>query len=218
MTKEKKSKLTMGIVGGGQGGSNIYNIFKLSNLCEIKYIVDQNIQAPALKMAREVDIYTSSYIQQTVEDFSVDLIIEATGISSVTEQVNSWKDKDTLVLNSHIALLIFSIMDESRKEIFKDVHQDITDIRDNILSETERVKITLASITDISMKMNMLSFNAGIEASHAGGSAKGFTVIAQEFRNISSQTRDLAEQVNNVTDSIVGLSNDIDKSLEKFEK
>lgn len=209
--------LTIGIIGGGRGGTAIFNMFRQSSLCEIRYIVDRDINATALNLARAEGIEISSNIKATVIQRSVDLVIEATGVEEVFEEVRSWIGGSALLLSSRVALLIFNILDENRKGIFREVFNDINGIRENIVSETDKVKKSLSDITDISLNMKMLSFNAGIEASHAKGNAGGFAVIAGEFGNISNRTRRLADEVNEITDSIAGLTRDIDASLEKFK-
>ncbi len=210
-------RLTIGIVGGGRGGSAIYNLFGESSLCEIKYIVDQNINAPALNLARNAGIETSSNIKAMVMKRAVDLIVEATGAQEVFDNVQSWSDGSALLLSSKVALLIFNILDENRKGIFQEVYNDISAIRGNIISETDKVKKSLSDISDISLNMKILSFNAGVEAAHARGDSGGFAVIAAEFGHISNRTRKLADEVNEITDSIAGLTHGIDESLEKFK-
>ncbi|WP_170885479.1 methyl-accepting chemotaxis protein [Bacillus alkalicellulosilyticus] len=50
-------------------------------------------------------------------------------------------------------------------------------------------------ITDISNQTNIISMNASIEASRSGESGKGFKVIAEEVRNLSSETRHSSEKI-----------------------
>jgi len=210
-------ELTVGIVGGGRGGQSILDIFSSSSQCRVSYIVDRSAAAPAFNSARKAGIETSTSVKNVVESNFVDLVVEATGIPTVLEGVKAWADDRTLILSSKIALLIFNIMNESRRDTFQEVHCDISNIRNSIEEETGRVKQTLLQVTDISLNMKLLSFNAGIEAAHAGKFARGFSIIAQEFGAISGKTRKLADEVNDITDSIAGLTDEIDRSLEKFK-
>ncbi len=217
--REKKvsEKLTIGIVGGGRGGAAILDLFGNSSLCSVLFIADVNPRAEAFEAARDAGIETSTHIRAIIEKLSVDLIIEATGVQKVFDEVKSYIKENTILLSSSVALLLFNILDENRKTIFKDVRGNISSVRENIVLETEKVRGSLAEITDISLNMKILSFNAGVEAARSQGNSGGFAVIAKEFGAISNRTRKLVDDVNLVTDSIAGLTESIDEYLEKFE-
>jgi methyl-accepting chemotaxis protein len=70
-----------------------------------------------------------------------------------------------------------NIITESRKFIEKiaDYSHFITEI--------------LNTIEDITEKTNILSINAAIEAARAGTTGKGFSIVAQEIRNLASQSQ-----------------------------
>lgn len=57
-------------------------------------------------------------------------------------------------------------------------------------------------IKSISEQTNILSLNAGIEASRAGAQGKGFTVIATEVRKLSNDTSSSAENIISLLDGI----------------
>ncbi len=109
-------------------------------------------------------------------------------------------------------------------EQFKHLTQQISDINKLI-----------ANIQNISEQTNLLSFNASIEAAHAGTAGAGFRIIANEVKKLSADTKKTTEQIlNNVnhlqqsivelesetrknTDNLVGLTEETDKTLEKFQ-
>ena len=109
MTIDKKSGevLTVGIVGGGRGGHAMMDIFGNSSQCTVKYIVDRSAAAPAFSRARKIGIKTSTEVRGMVENTYVDLVVEATGLAAVLEDVKKWAGDHSLVLSSRIALLIF---------------------------------------------------------------------------------------------------------------
>ena len=69
--------------------------------------------------------------------------------------------------------------------------------------EVSRASSNLASQT------NVLAMKAAIEAAHAGEAGRGFSVVADEIRNLSEtssmQSKKIAQQVKAIKDSIMGV-------------
>lgn len=60
----------------------------------------------------------------------------------------------------------------------------------------------IASVTDIADQSNLLAVNAAIEAAKAGDQGKGFSVVAQEIKNLASQSKQATLQVRNILNDI----------------
>jgi methyl-accepting chemotaxis protein len=60
----------------------------------------------------------------------------------------------------------------------------------------------IASVTDLADQSNLLAVNAAIEAARAGEQGKGFTVVAQEIRNLAEQSKQATMQVRNILNDV----------------
>lgn len=82
---------------------------------------------------------------------------------------------------------------------------------------TEIVSIEkfIVAIQSIAMNTQLLAFNASIEAAHAGQAGKGFRVIANEIKKLSSSTDDMSRKI---SETINRLRSDIDRLVSLNEE
>lgn len=64
------------------------------------------------------------------------------------------------------------------------------------------ISIMSDSITNIAEQTNLLSLNAAIEAARAGEFGKGFSVVANEVRNLAENSRHAAQEINQMIEMI----------------
>ncbi len=65
-----------------------------------------------------------------------------------------------------------------------------------------------ATVNDLSEQSNLLAVNASIEAAKAGEQGKGFTVVAQEIKNLAERSKESTVQIRSIlTDIQKGISN-----------
>jgi len=158
----------------------------------------KNEQATAL--AEEL-----AMISQETSQSSEELFSSANQISAFMEKLSFRKNVDEL---------------KNFKEIELEFECSISSVVDNSYNLQEEIKhidsIT-KEIATIATQTNLLSLNASIEAARAGESGRGFTVVAQEVRKLSEQTKESVIKVSEVAQDVQSSSEQANKSLHTLQ-
>jgi methyl-accepting chemotaxis protein len=90
--------------------------------------------------------------------------------------------------------------------------QSITELKQSIISSTQiieeliemskRIRLFVATIAEMTKKTNLLALNAGIEAARAGEAGKSFSVVAEEIKNLASNSNQSAEDITQILSDV----------------
>lgn len=79
--------------------------------------------------------------------------------------------------------------------------------------QAEEIKKASDMMGEIADKTNLLSLNAGIEAARAGEFGRGFSVIAEDVRNLAQSSEEFLKNIAIVTKQLVDSINEVSKEL-----
>ncbi len=204
--------LDIAIVGAGDIGSDLFKIFNKMPSTKIKYVVDKNKEAPGMKLAHENDVKTTTDLMEALADQTLDLILEVTGVSQVLATIKENKAEGTEVVSGEASYLVYDIIKEYKKyqqQLLDTVINHLKEIHMEIEDDSQSIDDFLAEIEKVTKNLNMLSVNASIEAAKAGAEGGGFSVVADEVKDLSEESSKLVQNIEEINKNILNLNNRI---------
>lgn len=90
----------------------------------------------------------------------------------------------------------------------------IRDMSNNLKNDADNITQIVQIVASIARQINLLALNASIEAARAGEAGRGFTVVAEEVRQLSEETN---SAVNRINDSLTGFVASINGVVEEID-
>ncbi|HVJ48714.1 helix-turn-helix domain-containing protein [Desulfitobacterium sp.] len=122
------SRVYVGIIGAGKGGTSIYKILRGIEHVEVIMVCDISDKAPGIMIASHDGIQTCSSIEVFCQQ-EMDVIIEATGVPEVQQRIEKLKSRHTSLMEAEGANLMMHIIKEKEN-----------------LSEIKRLQVKLDTI------------------------------------------------------------------------
>ncbi len=124
------------------------------------------------------------------------------------------KSADDVIEN--IKQLNISINDSINKiNTLKSDTSRISDVIKNLGTSSEEIGNIIGLIEGIAEQTNLLALNAAIEAARAGEAGRGFSVVADEIRNLAEESSEATEKIAYL---IQGIKNNIDKVVMEMDQ
>lgn len=99
-----------------------------------------------------------------------------------------------------------------------EINNQMQKIAESILAlseQSQNISDIIESVENISEQSNILAVNASIEAAKAGEQGKGFSIVAQEIRNLADQSKQGIRHVRNILKDIQKATNTAVMTTEK---
>jgi methyl-accepting chemotaxis protein len=137
-----------------------------------------------------------------------------TEVTENTEEITRFTKETEATIQEGIASV--KSLTDSSDATSRITEEVITAIKE-LEAKLEAVHDVVKTINGIAKKTNLLSLNAGIEAARAGEAGRGFTVVAEEIRNLSTQCMESADRIGEIVDDVASKTGDVVKTAGKAE-
>lgn len=156
-----------------------------------------HIVASIRDISEGTKVTSESVEQQTTMTKDIQQMIKGTAdkakqIVDITEQV-----KSTVIDGNTIA----ENLNELSANLGK-TNQTVTDTMENLQQRTSAMQNVIDTISSVSNRTTLLALNASIEAARAGEAGKGFSVVADQIRLLSEQTKASTESIRVIIDEL----------------
>ncbi|MFT4105147.1 MAG: methyl-accepting chemotaxis protein [Lacrimispora sp.] len=125
-------------------------------------------------------------------------------LSSAVERVAEQAAENTAAVNTAVGYF-----DKAAVDFATGIErmEQLTEAMDEISSSSNQIVSVTKVIEDIAFQTNILALNAAIEAARAGNAGKGFTVVADEVRNLAAKSAEAARQTGELIQTAVATVN-----------
>ena len=159
------------------------------DITKIFQTIDE-IAMPVSKQAEELQ--TSS---EKVNNLSSYLDSINDNYRSILEEAEKINDLSESGLNSVNSM-------QNKFQTTLEVSNKTFEIIDNFSTTLKNIDNLATIISTISERTNLLALNASIEAARAGNMGRGFSVVANEFKKLSSQSHQYATDIRGLIDEV----------------
>jgi methyl-accepting chemotaxis protein len=96
--------------------------------------------------------------------------------------------------------------------------KEVESVVTKLTEKVKKVEDFVDTIISISSQTNLLALNASIEAARAGEAGRGFSVVAEEIRKLSEDTKEASNNITNIIQELIEDTKNANDSIEASGK
>lgn len=187
----------------------------LSNLSETMHMITNNVTDSIGEIVMSIESETSNLngIVSIFNKFNINLnkmLKISTDIFNEASEIKKIADTSNQAMEDTI------LSSQTTNQAFNQLVDKVASV-EHVVEEINEVNTV---INNISEQTNLLALNAAIEAARAGESGRGFSIVADEIRKLSEQSKDSAKNIASLiqtmsqdTSDMVDTTLDVNKEL-----
>lgn len=159
---------------------------------------------------------SSSEISTMMQQLAANMQEIAATITSITGEVSSIDSNVTYIADHTDSTLKYATSMEERAKEMRSSAQKTIDLTTKTITEisatlqeamkdgkkVESINALTGDILSISSQTNLLALNASIEAARAGEAGRGFSVVADEIRQLAESSKSTATKIQEISDMV----------------
>ncbi|WP_373560781.1 sigma 54-interacting transcriptional regulator [Bacillus sp. es.036] len=172
------------IVGAGRGGLALLQILQETKMMKVIAMVDCHQGAPGILKARNSGIAVFEDWKVALNQFEIDVIVEATGDEAVFEEIRDRREKHTVLIPGSVANIVLKLIEE--KEILIDTLRHQSKQQEIILDSTHDGMIAVDVNEEVTLFNRSAEKITGISKELADGKIIGSLMASSRLPRVLS--------------------------------
>lgn len=173
------------------------NVDEISTIINELHTSTDNVNNTTVEIAKSTGVVSHSIIEQT--HLTSEILNDMKETEKSSCNVVSTVNESTTSIEKN--LQDFKHLKDNAKEIAS-INENVAATMDELQENAKAVNDIMGVIAGISKQTNLLALNASIEANRAGEAGSGFTIVANEIRTLSAQTRNSTEHITDILNKL----------------